>query len=118
MSDQTNEQTPDSEGENPEPAADDHSQPVPTDGGENLDDTRNDALYDVTLELRAILGSANMEVSNLLKLGRGAIIELDQKVKEDVTLFAAGKLIAYGQVVVVNDKIAVKISRLARPGTN
>ncbi len=86
--------------------------------GASPEDTRHDALYDVTLELRAILGSANMEVSNLLKLGRGAIIELDQKVKEDVTLFAAGRLIAYGQVVVVNDKVAVKISRLARPDTN
>ncbi len=114
MSDQTDDQAAGITKTDSQPASDDQSPPQPA----TSDDDRDDALYDVTLELRAILGSAHMEVSNLLKLGRGAIIELDQKVKEDVTLFASGKLIAYGQVVVVNDRIAVKISRLARPDAN
>ena len=68
------------------------------------------AISDVEVELYAVLGQATMLVSQLLKIGRGAIIELDQRTSDPVALQVNEKLIAYGEIVTVDDKLGVTIT--------
>ncbi|MFN3077613.1 MAG: FliM/FliN family flagellar motor switch protein [Alphaproteobacteria bacterium] len=58
------------------------------------------ASYDVVVEISVVLGKATLRVNQLLKLGRGAVVELDQKANEPVEVYANNRLIAYGQVIV------------------
>lgn len=58
------------------------------------------ASYDVVVDISVVLGKATLRVSQLLKLGRGAVVELDQKATEPVEVYANDRLIAYGQVIV------------------
>jgi flagellar motor switch protein FliN/FliY len=71
---------------------------------------REAAITDVEVELYAVLGQATMLVSQLLKIGRGAIIELDQRTSDPVALQVNQKLVAYGEIVTVDDKLGVNIT--------
>jgi flagellar motor switch protein FliN/FliY len=64
---------------------------------------RADAIQDVDVEIYAILGQSTMLVSQLLKIGRGAIIELDQRTSDPVEIRVNQQLIAYGEIVTVDD---------------
>jgi len=68
------------------------------------------ALLDVNVDIVAVLGVAELRVSQILQLGRGAVVELERKVGEPVELKAEGKLVAKGEVVVTDDKLAVQIT--------
>ena len=70
------------------------------------------ALLDVPLEVTAVLGTATMKVSQLLKMGRGAVVQLDRTVGEDIEVKANGNLIAKGEVVVVEDHLAVTMTKI------
>ena len=70
------------------------------------------ALLDVPLEVTAVLGTANMKVSQLLKMGRGAVVQLERTVGEDIEIKANGKLIARGEVVVVEDHLAITMTKI------
>lgn len=70
------------------------------------------ALLDVPLEVTAVLGTANMKVSQLLKMGRGAVVQLDRTVGEDIEVKANGNLIAKGEVVVVEDHLAITMTKI------
>ncbi|OEJ66274.1 flagellar motor switch protein FliN [Magnetovibrio blakemorei] len=70
------------------------------------------ALLDVPLEVTAVLGTATMKVSQLLKMGRGAVVQLDRSVGEDIEVKANGNLIARGEVVVVEDHLAVTMTKI------
>ena len=76
------------------------------------DDEEHKALLDVPLEVTAVLGTADMKVSQLLKMGRGAVVQLDRTVGEDIEIKANGNLIARGEVVVVEDHLAVTMTRI------
>lgn len=76
------------------------------------DDQAHQALLDVPLEVTAVLGTANMKVSQLLKMGRGAVVQLDRTVGEDIEIRANGNLIAKGEVVVVEDHLAVTMTKI------
>lgn len=78
--------------------------------GGGPEDEREGAINEVDVELYAVLGSATMLVSQLLKVGRGAIIELDQKTSDPVELQVNQKLVAYGEIVTVDDKLGVTIT--------
>lgn len=78
----------------------------------NTDDEAHQALLDVPLEVTAVLGTANMKVSQLLKMGRGAVVQLDRTVGEDIEIRANGNLIAKGEVVVVEDHLAVTMTKI------
>ena len=69
-----------------------------------------EAVLDVKLEVTAVLGTAEMPISQILKLGRGAVVELDRTVGEDIELHANNQLIAKGEVVVTEDRLGVSIS--------
>ena len=70
------------------------------------------AILDVPLEVTAVLGTANMKVSQLLKMGRGAVVQLERTVGEDIEVKANGNLIARGEVVVVEDHLAVTMTKI------
>ncbi len=79
------------------------------------DDTGNKehkALLDVPLEVTVVLGTTSMKVSQLLKMGRGAVVQLDRTVGEDIEIRANGNLIAMGEVVVVEDHLAVTMTKI------
>lgn len=70
------------------------------------------ALGTISMEVQALLGTAMMPVHQLLKMGRGAVIELDSSVDADVKLFVKGRRIAEGELIVNNDRLAVNINRM------
>lgn len=73
------------------------------------------AIYDVPVDVSAILGHASLHVSQLLKLGRGAIIELDRKVGEAIDIYVNNRLVARGEIVVMDDnQIGVTMTEIIR----
>ena len=75
---------------------------------------QQEALLDVPLEVTAVLGTSQMKVSQLLKMGRGAVVQLDRSVGEDIEIRANGNLIARGEVVVVEDHLAVTMTKIIK----
>ena len=74
------------------------------------------AAYDISIELIAILGTAELQVSQILKLGRGAVVELDSIVGEPIEVHANNVLVARGAVVVVDDKLGVQVTEIVKSG--
>jgi len=77
-----------------------------------------EAVYEIPVQLSVVLGKTSMQVNHLLKLGRGAVIELDRKVGEPVDIFVNNRLIARGEVVVVEDRIGVTMTEIIKPEKN
>ena len=73
------------------------------------------ALMDVNVDIVAVLGVAELKISQILQLGRGAVVELDRFVGEPVELRAGGKIVAKGEVVVTDEKLAVQITNVIQP---
>ena len=72
------------------------------------------AIEKVKLEISVVLGKATMPINQLLKMGRGAVIELDAGVDDYAWIFANQKLVARGEVVVSGENVAVSITDLVR----
>tara|TARA_B100000029_G_C17559980_1_gene952996 strand:- start:765 stop:1199 length:435 start_codon:yes stop_codon:yes gene_type:complete len=72
------------------------------------------ALMDVDVEITAVLGTAKMQISQILKLGRGAVVELDRLVGEDIEINANNRLVAKGEVIVIEDKLGVTITNTVK----
>ena len=68
------------------------------------------AITSVTVEISVVLGHSSMAIHQLLKMGRGAVIELDTTVNDLVSIYANDQLIARGDVMVVDDHIGVSIT--------
>ncbi|MDA8230985.1 MAG: flagellar motor switch protein FliN [Magnetospirillum sp.] len=79
-----------------------------------IGDKPHDAVYDVSVEVYAVLGTATLPIAQLLKLGRGAVVELDRKVNDPVDLFVNQRRIAKADVVVVEDHLAVTVSEVLK----
>ena len=74
-----------------------------------------EAIYDVPVQISVVLGKADLRVHQLLKLGRGAVVELDRKTDEPVDVFADNVLIARGEVTVTDDdKLGVNLTEIVR----
>jgi flagellar motor switch protein FliN/FliY len=72
------------------------------------------AIYDIPVQISAVLGRSTMQVSQLLKLGRGAVVELDRKVGEAIDIYVNNRLVARGEVVVVDDKLGVTMTEIVK----
>ena len=72
------------------------------------------AIHQVELDAYAILGTSSMPVSQLLRMGRGAVVELDRNVGDKIELRVNDLLVARGEIVVVEDRIAVEITEIVR----
>ena len=81
----------------------------------NNKDKGGAALMDVNVDIVAVLGVAELKISQILQLGRGAVVELDRFVGEPVELRAGGKIVAKGEVVVTDEKLAVQITNVIKP---
>ena len=75
-------------------------------------DASLDLLMNVTLGVSAELGRCKMRLSELLKLGNGAVIELDRHAGSPVDLFVNGRLIARGEIVAVDDRFGVRVTEI------
>lgn len=73
-----------------------------------------DAIYDIPVQISAVLGKATMQVSQLLKLGRGAVVELDRKVGENIDIYVNNRLVARGEVIVVEDRLGVTMTEIVK----
>ncbi|HCK32312.1 MAG: flagellar motor switch protein FliN [Micavibrio sp.] len=73
-----------------------------------------EAIYDVPVQISAVLGRSTMQVSQLLKLGRGAVVELDRKVGEAIDIYVNNRLVARGEVVVVEDKLGITMTEIVK----
>ena len=77
-------------------------------------DRPQEAVYDVSVEVYAVLCTATLPIAQLLKLGRGAVVELERRVNESVDLYVNQRRIAKADVVVVEDHLAVTISEVLK----
>jgi flagellar motor switch protein FliN/FliY len=73
-----------------------------------------EAVYDIPVQVSAVLGRATMQVSQLLKLGRGAVVELDRKVGEAIDIYVNNRLVARGEVVVVDERLGVTMTEIVK----
>jgi flagellar motor switch protein FliN/FliY len=77
-----------------------------------------EAVFDVPVQVSAVLGRSRMEVGDLLNLGPGAIIELDRKVGEAIDIYVNNRLVARGEVVLVEDKLGVTMTEIIKAEKN
>ena len=89
---------------------------------ENTDMSRGaadlEAVFDVPVQVSAVLGRAKMDVGDLLKLGPGTVLELDRKVGEAIDIYVNNRLVARGEVVLVEDKLGVTMTEVIKADRN
>ncbi|MEX0643873.1 MAG: flagellar motor switch protein FliN [Parvularculaceae bacterium] len=73
-----------------------------------------DTVYDVPVKVSAVLGKTKMNVASLLRMGRGAVIELDRKVGEPIDLYVNDRLIARGELVMVDGSLGVTMTEIVK----
>jgi flagellar motor switch protein FliN/FliY len=73
-----------------------------------------EAVFDVPVQVSAVLGRARMDIGDLLKLGPGTVLELDRKVGEAIDIFVNNRLVARGEVVLVEEKLGVTMTEIIK----
>ena len=73
-----------------------------------------EAVFDVPVQVSAVLGRARMDVGELLKLGPGAVLELDRKVGEAIDIYVNNRLVARGEVVLVEEKLGITMTEIIK----
>ncbi|MFH2047307.1 MAG: flagellar motor switch protein FliN [Pseudomonadota bacterium] len=74
-----------------------------------------DLIMDIPLEIRVELGQAKMLINDLLQLGQGSVIELNKNIGDPIDIYICDKLIAKGEVVVVEDKFGIRLTNIISP---
>jgi flagellar motor switch protein FliN len=77
-----------------------------------------EAVFDVPVQVSAVLGRSRMDVGQLLKLGPGTVLELDRKVGEAIDIYVNDRLVARGEVVLVEDKLGVTMTEIIKAERN
>ncbi|MGO4672534.1 flagellar motor switch protein FliN [Bosea sp. 2YAB26] len=85
------------------------SGPVPIKTAEDLEQ-----VFDVPVTVSAVLGSSRIAVGDLLQIGPGAVLELDRRVGEAIDIFVNERLVARGEVVVVEDRLGVTMTEIIK----
>ena len=73
-----------------------------------------EAVFDVPVLVSAVLGRSKMDVGELLKLGPGTVLELDRRVGEAIDIYVNNRLVARGEVVLVEDKLGVTMTEIIK----
>jgi len=73
-----------------------------------------EAVFDVPVQVSAVLGRSKMDVGDLLKLGPGTVLELDRRVGEAIDIYVNNRLVARGEVVLVEDKLGVTMTEIIK----
>lgn len=77
------------------------------------------SLYNIPVQVSAVLGRTTMQVSHLLKLRRGAVVELDRKLGEAVDIYVNNRLVARGEVVMVNEgRLGITMTEIVKTEKN
>ncbi len=76
----------------------------------------DEAVYDIPVQVQTVLGKATIEVNKLLRLGRGAVVELEKTVGEPVEVYANKRLVARGELVVVDGRLGVTMTEIIKTG--
>jgi flagellar motor switch protein FliN len=75
-----------------------------------------EAVYDVPVTVQVVLGKSSMDVSQLLKLSRGTVVQLDRKVGEAIDIYVNNRLVARGEVVLVEERLGVTMTEIIKAG--
>jgi flagellar motor switch protein FliN/FliY len=87
----------------------------PAENGGTRSPRELEAVYDIPVTVSAVLGKTTMQVSQLLKLGRGAVVELDRKLGEAIDIYVNNRLVARGEVVMVDDtRLGVTMTEIVK----
>jgi len=94
----------------------------PAESGDDGSDTEQtihsaadlEAVFDVPVKVSAVLGRSRIEVAELLKLKAGAVVELDRKVGEAIDIYVNDRLVARGEVVLVEDRLGVTMTEIIK----
>src|SRR6202171_5153600 len=73
-----------------------------------------EAVFDVPVQVSAVLGRSKMDIGELLKLGPGTVLELDRRVGESIDIYVNNRLVARGEVVLVEDKLGVTMTEIIK----
>jgi flagellar motor switch protein FliN/FliY len=73
-----------------------------------------EAVFDIPVQVSAVLGRARMDVGDLLNLGPGTVLELDRKVGEAIDIYVNNRLVARGEVVLVEEKLGVTMTEIIK----
>ena len=92
----------------------DNGASAPDDAPTDTADEARPAIHGVELEVSAILGTAQMPVSQLLKMGRGAVVELDKEIEDKVEISLNDRIIAEGDVIIRDEKLCIEVSSLVK----
>ena len=86
------------------------------DGGDIRDKVAADLkpVFDVPVSVQAVIGRTTIEVSDLLRLGPGSVLELDRRVGEAIDIYVNSRLVARGEVVVVDDRLGVTMTEIIK----
>ena len=76
------------------------------------EDADVEARLGIDVEIVAVLGATDMKISQLLKMGRGAVVQLDRHVDEEIEIYANKQLIARGEIIVIEDKLGVNLTKI------
>ena len=76
-----------------------------------------DAVYDVDVEVYAVLGTATLPIAQLLKLGRGAVVELERKVNDPIDLYVNQRRVATADVGVADDRLIITVLDVLKRAT-
>ena len=89
------------------------------DKSQNMDDLPEESsdletVFDVPVKVSAVLGKTNLTVNQLLKLGTGSVIELDRKVGEAIDIYVNNRLVARGEVVLLEEKLGITMTEIIK----
>jgi flagellar motor switch protein FliN/FliY len=73
-------------------------------------------VFDVPVSISAVLGRATMSVAQLLQLSSGSVLDLDRKVGEAIDIYVNNRLVARGEVVIVDDRLGVTMTEIIKDG--
>jgi flagellar motor switch protein FliN/FliY len=94
------------------------SLPTPLAGEDYEEKTAQDLapVFDVPVQISAVIGKTQLSVSELLKLAQGSVLELDRKVGEAIDIYVNNRLVARGEVVVVDERLGVTMTEIIKDG--
>jgi flagellar motor switch protein FliN/FliY len=92
--------------------------PIPADLPPDEDKTAGDLapVFDVPVNVSAVLGRSSLSVAQLLQLGQGSVLELDRKVGEAIDIYVNNRLVARGEVVIVDERLGVTMTEIIKDG--
>jgi len=89
---------------------------LPEAGGEEKSATDLAPVFDVPVNISAVLGKASLSVAQLLQLAQGSVLELDRKVGEAIDIYVNNRLVARGEVVIVDERLGVTMTEIIKDG--